>query len=133
MAAGQTSAMRIWCWIIVAFGAIIIVTALERTLGERLFAVFGHSEPVPWSPHLVFTMSLMGAVTVGWGLTLLAIARQDVDASVWRGVTVALIIWYFVDSALSIGTGFWRNAVSNSVLLLAYLYIRSRAAKHVQG
>lgn len=133
MTAWQTKAFSLWCWFIVVFGAVIVVAALNPAVGALLFAILGHPEPVPSSPHLTFTTALMGAVTMGWGLTLLAMAGQQLGENVWQRVMIAFVVWYVIDSGLSIATGFWRNAVSNTVVLAAFLFIRSRGAKAARG
>lgn len=74
----------------------------------------------------------MGAVTLGWGATVLAVVRGTGDMpaaqalALWRGITAALLLWYVVDSALSVATGFWRNALSNTVLIGWYLLLMRR-------
>ena len=39
----------------------------------------------------------------------------------WRGIVNAVLIWYVLDSALSIATGFWLNIVPNTLLLVLLL------------
>ena len=68
----------------------------------------------------------MGAVSMGWALTFYAafsaaaaLGAQGQPA--WRAVTVAVVAWYVIDSALSVATGFALNAVPNTLLLAGYL------------
>jgi hypothetical protein len=68
----------------------------------------------------------MGAVTMGWGVTYLALFmaahRLGADAApVWRLATIGMVAWFVIDSALSVATGFWMNAVSNTGLAIGYL------------
>ena len=41
--------------------------------------------------------------------------------ALWLGLTVALLLWYLLDSGLSIALGYAGNAVSNSLLMIGYL------------
>jgi hypothetical protein len=70
-----------------------------------------------------FSVALMGAVTLGWGFTILFLlpAIHAAGAPAWKGLTAALFIWFVIDSAFSVATGFALNAVSNTGLLIAYL------------
>ncbi len=69
----------------------------------------------------------MGAVTIGWGLTFrvafkaLNLPDPAQAAPLWRKLTLFALIWYVVDSYISIATGFWLNAVSNTILMALYL------------
>ena len=74
----------------------------------------------------------MGAVSTGWGLTLLAVASisdrldREITRILWTRIAYSAIIWYIVDSAISVATGFALNAVSNTILLVAFLLILQR-------
>jgi hypothetical protein len=56
-------------------------------------------------------------------MTMFAVlqAAKTVGAPIWRSLTFALLAWYVIDSAISVSTGFWLNAVSNTALMVAYL------------
>ena len=65
----------------------------------------------------------MGAVTLGWGLTtwVLVAAGPALSPTAWRRLTAAIAVLYVIDSTISIATGFWLNAVSNTAIVAAYL------------
>ena len=65
----------------------------------------------------------MGAVTMGWGFTILFLlpAIHAVGASAWRGLTAAMVIWFVIDGLLSAATGFALNNLPNTALAIAYL------------
>jgi hypothetical protein len=48
------------------------------------FAIVGGGAPLEWTPHLRFSVALMGAVTMGWGVTYLALfmAAHRLGASI---------------------------------------------------
>ncbi len=120
--------LTVWCWLVIAFGLVLAGGGLEATdvAVETLFGIMGPPGGFEWTPHLRFATALMGAVSLGWGLTLLAAFSAahrlgDQAGPVWRMITVAAVVWFVIDSALSVATGFWLNAVSNTGLILGYL------------
>lgn len=117
----------LWCAFIILFGAILAGAGLEPTDGPAtmVYAMVG-AAATDWTPHLRFATALMGAVTMGWGITLLfavraASAMGVQGAGLWRGMAIAIIVWFVVDSILSVATGFWMNVVSNAVLTAGFL------------
>jgi hypothetical protein len=118
-----------WAVGVVIFGAVLAGGAFEATDGltRALFTLFGN--PVAEEPgaHYRFSVGLMGAVTMGWGLTYgvafkaLSLINPAQAAPLWRSLTLFAGIWYGVDSAISITTGFWMNAVSNTIVMAVYL------------
>jgi hypothetical protein len=128
--------MQIWCGAVIIFGLVLMGGAFPAT-SAGVYALFGILDgpgPIAWDPALRFSLALMGAVTLGWGATMLAVVRasdampQVAATALWRGITIALLLWYVVDSGLSVATGFWRNALSNTVLIGWYLLLMRRSA-----
>lgn len=120
--------LTVWGWLVIVFGLVLAGGGLDATDGvaEALLTVMGGGAAIEWTPALRFTTALMGAVTMGWGLTFLALFMaahrlSDQAAPVWRLATLGVLVWFVVDSALSIATGFWPNAVSNTGLIIGYL------------
>jgi len=65
-------------------------------------------------------------VTLGWAMTMAATikAANQLGAAgrpVWTGLTASLLVWFVIDSSLSIATGYPLNAASNTVILVTYL------------
>jgi hypothetical protein len=126
--------MQLWCGAVMVFGLVLMSGAFEATgqMANILFDILDGPGPVTWDPALRFSLALMGAVTLGWGATVLAVVRGTGDMpaaqalALWRGITAALLLWYVVDSALSVATGFWRNALSNTVLIGWFLLLMRR-------
>ena len=126
-------AMMAWAWAVVAFGAVLIGGAFAQTDAavRVLYATFGGAEP-RMDAALRFSIGLMGAVSLGWGLTVLAVASVsggfDITTArrLWRRIGLAIGAWYAIDSTISIATGYPLNAVSNTVLVAAFLLILAR-------
>jgi hypothetical protein len=88
--------------------------------------VGGSAPPLEIDAHMRITLAVLGAVMVGWGLTLLAAVHAanllgERGRPVWSMITAAVVVWYVVDSALSVVTGFPLNAVSNTLFTLGFL------------
>lgn len=120
--------MAVWRLSVAGFGLVLAGAAFEATDGlvRMIFALVGEALPPEMGEPLRFSIALMGAVTLGWWLTLEAAFRAidllgDRVAPVWRGVTVSVVGWYVIDGALSAATGYALNIVPNTVLLAGYL------------
>lgn len=128
--------MTLWCGAVMVFGLVLVGGAFDATSAGvyALFDILDGPGPIAYEPVLRFSLALMGAVTLGWGATVLAVVRGTAampasqTAPMWRMITLAILLWYVVDSALSIATGFWLNAVSNTVLIIWYLLLVRRSA-----
>lgn len=109
----------VYGWLLTALG-LFFWTAIIPPLdgGVRAFyAAIGHppGDDLFAAPAMRLTASLLGAVTAGWGLTMVAAARAAAGASLARSVGAAVIAWYLVDSGASIAAGYPLNALSNTV------------------
>jgi hypothetical protein len=121
--------LSIWAAFVAVFGLVLAGGAFDATdmLARAIFALFG--TPMPDSPDQLhrFAIGLMGAVTMGWGLTYHAAfsALHRLDASIaaplWRFLTMASLIWYVVDSSISCATGYTMNALSNTLVIAGFL------------
>jgi hypothetical protein len=120
--------IALWCWGVIIFGAVLATAGLPATEGIAglAFSVIGGAEVGPGyfdPPGMRFSVALMGAVTLGWGFTILFLlpAIHAAGAPAWRGLVAAMLIWFVIDSAFSVMTGFALNAVSNTVLVILLL------------
>jgi hypothetical protein len=117
-----------WCWAVGLFGVILAASAFEATRGPTrlLFGLLNNRVAFDPDAHAQFSLAVLGAVTVGWSLTLLAAVQGahqlgDQARSVWMLVTGSLVVWYVIDTALSLATGFGLNAIPNTIFLAAFL------------
>lgn len=117
----------VWCWSVIAFGALLVTGAIPAVDGpaRALFVLFS-GDPATGEvfdhPAVRFGIGIQGALTMGWGLTMLAMVQMpSIGPRQWQALTMALCAWYLLDSAISVATGFWINAVSNTALLVAFL------------
>ena len=121
--------LTIWCLGVGVFGLVLFGAGWAATDGvaRAIFTLFENPLPIDPDRYLRFAISLMGAVTFGWAATLYAAFRaawlleDGAAAPVWRIVTTGVTIWYVIDSAASISNGFALNALSNTIVVVAYL------------
>jgi hypothetical protein len=121
--------LLVWALGVSLFGLVLAAGAFASTdmLTRALFQLFGAPLPTAMDMHHRFAIGLMGAVSMGWGLTFLIafkalFALEPAKAApLWRLTLFAVIIWYLIDSAISLATGIGMNAVSNTVLLILLL------------
>lgn len=77
----------------------------------------------PAVSYITLVHGVLGAVLFGWGVALLFVllgpfrrgAREG-----WLTFAVSIVAWFVPDTAFSLWTGFWQNAVLNGVLALAF-------------
>jgi hypothetical protein len=121
--------MTVWCTAIGLFGLIIIGGGFEVTSGpiRMFFNLLDGPGELDLNPHMQFTLAVLGAVTIGWSVTLLVAIQaahqleQQARRSIWIGIVASIVVWYVVDSSLSIATGFWHNAISNTIISATFL------------
>jgi len=70
-----------------------------------------------------FAIGVAGAVMMGWAammLVLLGSRSTSVLPSTWWALTVGLLVWFVVDSIVSVGSGAIGNVVLNVVFLALF-------------
>jgi hypothetical protein len=67
---------------------------------------------------------VLGATVAGWGITLAFIARypfKNKEKWAWNCVTLGMLVWFIVDTAISLYFGVIFNALFNTFLLIAVM------------
>lgn len=121
--------LKLWAWGVILFGAVLASGAFAATdnVVRPIFDLLGNAFPAEPDAHHRFSLGLMGAVSVGWGTTLLGVfkaifgLRRDSAAPFWRAILVATVVWYVIDGYISYATGFALNIVSNTLLVALLL------------
>ncbi len=60
---------------------------------------------------------------VGWGTALVLVVRGPFASGAaigWRIIAVSVTAWFVLDTAYSLWSGFWQNAVLNVVFLVLF-------------
>jgi len=120
--------LTVWVAGVLAFGGVLMAAAVPALDGIAVWIMttMNPTTPATFDDPLRFAVALVGAVTFGWGMTLYAVTRaaialEERGAPIWRILLLTVAVWYAVDSYASVATGFWLNAVSNTVLTIAFL------------
>ncbi|HEU5097710.1 MAG TPA: hypothetical protein VFU22_01610 [Roseiflexaceae bacterium] len=122
-----------WRWLVVvtvgvALFGISMVLSPNRI--RQLFSLVMFSSPEhisdfgePAVAYISLTHAVMGAVMFGWAIALLFILfgpfRRD-SHEAWLTLTVSLLAWFVPDTVYSLWSGFWQNAVLNSVFVVLF-------------
>ncbi|WP_448586779.1 hypothetical protein [Thermaurantiacus sp.] len=114
---------RLSCGGVIAFGLRLSAGAFEATSGPArlVFALIGRPLPAILDPFHHFLLAVLGAVTMGWGLTLLVVMDHASGPVSATGLAAAILLWFVVDSGLSVATGFPRNVLPNTLILAGVL------------
>lgn len=119
--------LRVWCWATMGIGALFAAAAVPALEGGvRLFydtvywPIDGAS---PYGPDVQLTAALLGAVMIGWAIAILGLVSvaETVGVQAWRTLTLSVVVWYAIDSAISIALGAPLNALSNTIFLVTFL------------
>lgn len=73
--------------------------------------------------YISLVHAVLGAVMCGWGIMLTAIVHTLVANGSrlgWRLVTGSLLTWYLPDTSYSLLSGYWQNALLNTVFALLF-------------
>ena len=119
--------MVVWSWAVILFGVILATAGFKQSAGlaGALLALLG---PTPeMDAPMRFSTGLMGAVSLGWGVTLLGLAsvsdqlEQVVARRLWARVGWAVAIWCAVDSVISALNGYALNLIPNALLAASFV------------
>lgn len=117
-----------FCLALLLFGVVLAGGAFEATTApvRVILAVLGGDSDIRFDPPLRFSLAVLGAVSIGWAVNFYYTIFAAVDLGnagqpLWRGMTIAVLIWFVIDSALSIATGFALNVLPNMLLLGQFL------------
>lgn len=110
------------------FGAVLAGGGLHATSdpARLLLDLLNGSKETNLDDQMRFSLGVLGAVSIGWSVTLLAAIQAAIQLgergrSIWALVTAGATSWFVIDSPLSIATGYGLNAILNVVLLAAFL------------
>lgn len=123
---------------VIVFGLLLV---LAPGLARQGFSLLVYSMPTQIDAfgeapvrYIALAHAVIGGVMVGWGAALLYIVRSLLargDREGWMIITLSLVAWYVPDTAYSVLSGFWQNAVLNTVFLVLFA-IPLWATRHVR-
>lgn len=83
---------------------------------------FGTFDPSA-TAYIELAHAVMGAVLFGWGSLMFMVVRIFMTRGIkdaWGMVAVSVLLWYVPDTAFSLVSGFWQNAVLNTGFACLY-------------
>ena len=86
--------------------------------------------------YIALVHAVLGAVMFGWGVALTIVVRTLFAAGYragWNIFAVSVVAWFLPDTAYSLASGYWQNAVLNFVFLLLFAAPLLATRKHFYG
>lgn len=131
---GQRYQSSFWLsWLIVVslgmelFGLLLVVAPDLAQKGFALLLYLDADQISRFGAESVAYISLAHAVLCsvmcGWGIALFLIIRSQFQHGTrdgWFIITVSVAAWFIPDTAFSLWSGFWPNAVLNAVLIILF-------------
>ncbi len=112
---------------VIAFGLALVVAP---GLARQGFSLLVYAVPMRIDSfgdeqvrYLSLAHAVIGSVMVGWGVAILAVVKLFLakgQRDGWYIIVWSVIAWYVPDTAYSILSGFWQNAVLNTLFLLLF-------------
>lgn len=130
----QTNLNFWWRWLVAADIIVIVFGAAQALLPDLIrqgfsLLVFGSASYVDTFPqdairYITLTHAVMGSAMIGWGVSMMYTLLTQFRNGEWTGwvsIAIAMTLWFIPDTAMSILTGFWQNAVLNVGFILLFV------------
>ncbi|MBU0493992.1 MAG: hypothetical protein KKA73_30200 [Chloroflexi bacterium] len=118
--------------LVVSFIIIVFGVAMALLNGTAVFDLLFNNQisPVFWGAETIpdvgirfqqWIYGVLGATVAGWGVFLAFIAHYPFKARekwAWNCVLIGLLLWYLIDTPISLYFGVVFNAVFNTLLLV---------------
>ena len=112
--------------VVLAFGLSLVLAAeLMQGVFESLYFTprTGSELGADAAAYTAFLQGVLGAVMVGWATLLLVIVLgpfRHGEPSAWKMIAASLAVWFVVDTAFSLWTGYWQNSILNTALFAVF-------------
>lgn len=112
---------------VAVFGVLLVVAPSLARWGFSLM-VFGDGRRMDQFDetalhYISLAHAVLGAVMVGWGLSLAFVVRgllaEGSDLG-WRIIAISVAVWFALDTGYSLWSGFWQNSILNLALLALF-------------
>lgn len=118
-----------WRWLIVAT-VFVLITGIAMVVTpepvSRMFSLIlssPQSEDMSARAYLLLFQGVLGATMIGWSMALLLVAMGPFRRGLregWTIIALSMAAWFIPDTSFSLWTGFWMNAVLNTVFLVLF-------------
>jgi hypothetical protein len=123
-----------WRWLLVANAGVFLFGLAFILLPDVMYnffdlVLFWDGTPkisftADTTSFLKFAYGVLGAVMIGWAISLyyiLLVPFRRGEWEAWLGVTLSMTVWYVVDSIWSVATGFYENALLNTGFFVLFI------------
>jgi hypothetical protein len=129
-----TPPSRLWIhWLSAASAGVVffgLVLVLAPGLARQGFAWLVYAAPARIDGfgaeavrYIGLAHAVIGAVMVGWGVAMWLVTRQLLARGLrvgWTLLALSLAAWFVPDTVYSLASGYWPNAVLNSVFAVTF-------------
>lgn len=135
-----------WRWLVAAdigvmfFGIaqVLFPNIVRQGFSMMVFGSISHVDTFPQDAirYITLTHAVMGATMIGWSISMMYTLFTQFRKGEWLGwlsPVTALTLWYIPDTAISITTGFWQNAVLNTVFLILFIIPLAATYRNFKG
>ncbi len=114
-------------WIVLIFGlSMVVLPGPTQKLFNYIYLSSPSGAPMfseSATAYIKFVSAVLGAVMFGWSIALLYVLygtfrRRQMEG--WRTISASLVAWFIPDTAFSLYSGFWQNAVLNVLMLVVF-------------
>lgn len=112
---------------VMAFGLVLVLAPGLTRQGFSLL-VYADAEHITKFgadavAYIALVHAVLGGVMFGWGAALLFVARGPFARGAlegWQIVAVSVVAWFVPDTAFSLWSGFWQNALLNATFIILF-------------
>lgn len=130
-----------WRWLVVATASVMLLgagmvlapEAIRQFYGLLLYSSTEHIAQfgAGATSYAGLMHAVIGALMLGWGTTLFLMVLGPFrrgSREAWQTLLISIVAWFVPDTAFSLWSGFWPNALLN--LLTAMLFVIPLAATY---
>jgi hypothetical protein len=114
-------------WGVIVFGLALVIAP---GLALQAFSLLVYSNPghiasfgVEAASYASLAHAVLGGVMIGWGVVLYMVVRNLFAYGYrigWQIVAFSVAAWFVPDTGYSLWSGFWQDAVLNTVFLILF-------------
>jgi hypothetical protein len=113
-------------------GLLLFASGFSPSAQSLLEALVRPPADASWSP---FFVSVLGPTIASWGVLFGTLTRQYFTSptkKTWNALTLSLLIWAPLDSALCVFYRFYSGAIVNAIVFIAVIGLLIAARKHIR-